>query len=372
MRVGIPTEVKNNEYRVAITQAGVHSLVDHGHEVLIQRGAGLGSGITDEQYAGVGATLIDDAEGVWGEAELVLKVKEPVPEEYHLLREGQMLFTFLHLAADRGVTELLLDRGVTAIAYETVELADGSLPLLAPMSEIAGRLSTQVGAHALLKYNGGAGVLLGGATGVITGEVAVLGGGIVGLCAARVARGLGANVTVFDINVARMRYIEEISGGTIRTEYSTPFGVKTFCENADLVIGAALIAGAKAPTLVTNDMVERMKPGSVLVDVAIDQGGCFADSRPTTHDDPVFKVHDSLFYCVTNMPGSVPVTSTRALTNATLPYVTLLADEGWKAAMHRRPELAKGMATHAGTLYAAPVGEAFGMRTRHVDTLLGL
>ncbi|SDL34123.1 alanine dehydrogenase [Tessaracoccus oleiagri] len=371
MRVGVPTEVKNNEYRVAITQAGVHALADRGHEVLIQSGAGVGSGISDEQYAGVGATIVDSAADVWGAAELVLKVKEPVPDEYELLREGTMLFTYLHLAADRRLTEELLRRKVTAIAYETVELEGGALPLLAPMSEIAGRLSTQVGAHALLKYNGGAGVLLGGATGVITGEVAVLGGGVVGLCAARVARGMGANVTVFDINVGRMRYIEEITGGTIRTEYSTPYGIKTFVENADLVIGAALIAGAKAPTLVTNEMVAGMKPGSVLVDVAIDQGGCFEDSRPTTHADPIFKVHDSVFYCVTNMPGSVPVTSTRALTNATMPYCLLLADKGWREAMRKRPELALGMATHEGALYSEPVGEAFGIEARRVERLLG-
>ncbi|NLE96435.1 MAG: alanine dehydrogenase [Propionibacterium sp.] len=370
MRVGIPAEVKDNEHRVAITPAGVHALAEGGHEVRIQGGAGIGSGITDDEYAEAGAGIVDDAASAW-DAELVLKVKEPDPTEYDLMQRASTLFTYLHLAAHRDVTEELLARGITAIAYETVEFDDGSLPLLAPMSEIAGRLAPQVGANALLKSEGGAGVLLGGAAGVITGEVAVLGGGVAGLSAALVARGMGANVTIFDIDLARMRYIEEVTLGAIRTEYSTKFGIMKFTEHADLVIGAVLIPGAKTPTLVTNEMVARMKPGSVLVDIAVDQGGCFEDSRPTTHADPTFRVHGSTFYCVTNMPGSVPVTSTRALTNATLPYCTLLADHGLEGAMRRRPELARGLSTHGGELYSAPVGAAFGIGSRDVADLLG-
>lgn len=369
MHVGIPTEVKNNEFRVAITPAGVHSLRKRGHTVLIQSGAGIGSGIFDDDFRSAGAVIVGGPEQVWGEAEMVLKVKEPVESEFGLMRAGQVLFTYLHLAAEPQLTEELLARRVTSIAYETVQLDDGQLPLLAPMSEIAGRLATQMGANALLKFAGGAGVLLGGATGVITGEVAVLGGGVAGLCAARVARGMGANVTVFDVNVARMRYVEEITGGAIRTEYSTPFGIMQFCETADLVIGAALVTGAKAPVLVTNEMVQRMKPGSVLVDIAVDQGGNFEDSRPTTHTEPTFRVHESIFYCVTNMPGAVPVTSTRALTNATLPYTLRLADSGWRAALAADGALARGLSTHAGELYSRPVAEAFSLPWREVAEL---
>ncbi len=369
MRVGIPAEVKDNEYRVAITPAGVDSLVGAGHTVLIQQGAGLGSGIDDDAYRQAGARIVDGADEAWGDADLVLKVKEPVPSEYGFLREDLVLFTYLHLAADRPLTQELLARGTTSIAYETVELPGGELPLLAPMSEIAGRLAAQVGANALLKFNGGRGALLGGATGVVTGEVAVLGGGVAGLCAARVARGMGANVTVFDINVSRMRYIEDITGGTIRTEYSTPFGIMQFCREADLVLGAALVPGAKAPTLVTNEMVAQMLPGAVLVDIAVDQGGNFEDTHPTTHADPTFRVHDAVFYCVANMPGAVPVTSTRALTNATLPYVMRLASHGWREALQRDPALARGLSTHAGALFSQPVGEAFGIATTGIDAL---
>lgn len=370
MRVGVPTEVKNNEYRVAITQAGVHTLTAHGHTVLIQSGAGRGSGISDDAYRDAGATIVATASDVWDAADLILKVKEPIPDEYPLMREDQMLFTYLHLAADRPLTDALLERKVTSIAYETVELDDHQLPLLAPMSEIAGRLATQVGANALMKFSGGAGVLLGGATGVVTGEVAVLGCGVAGLCAARVAHGMGANVTVFDLNIARMRYVEELTGGAIRTEYSTPFGIMQVCKDADLVIGAALVAGAKAPVLVTNDMVTQMKPGSVLVDIAVDQGGNFEDSHPTTHADPTFRVGDSVFYCVSNMPGSVPVTSTRALTNATLPYATAVADHGWRDAMRSNQALARGLTTHDGALYSAPVAEAFGLDCLSTTSLL--
>lgn len=370
MRVGVPTEVKDHEYRVAITPEGVHALAAAGHRVTVQRGAGEGSGISEEDYAAAGATIVDDPAEVWAANELILKVKEPTPEEYGFLREDHVLFTYLHLAADRGLTDVLLGRGVTALAYETVRGRDGGLPLLAPMSEIAGRLATQIGAHTLLKYEGGAGVLLGGAAGVITGEVAVLGGGVAGLNAALVARGMGANVTVFDIDFNRMRYIEEITHGAVRTEYSTQLGILKFCEAADLVVGAALVPGAKAPKLITNEMVSRMRPGSALVDIAVDQGGCFEDSRPTTHAEPTFKVHEAIFYCVPNMPGAVPVTSTRALTNATLPYCLQIAEHGWQEACRRNPGLAQGVATHAGGLHSAPVGEAFGLEALDVAALL--
>lgn len=369
MRVGVPAEVKNNEYRVALTPAGVHLLAEHGHEVLVQHDAGVGSGISDDDYVAAGARIVPGADEAWGEAELVLKVKEPVESEYQYLRDDLVLFTYLHLAADRPLTEELLRTGTTSIAYETVELDDGSLPLLAPMSEIAGRLATQVGANALMKFHGGRGVLLGGATGVVTGEVVVLGGGVAGFCAARVARGMGAGVTVHDINPTRMRYIEEVTDGAIRTEYSTPLSVAEHLERADLVIGAALVPGAKAPTLVTNEMVRAMQPGSVLVDVAVDQGGCFEDTRPTTHADPTFMVHDSVFYCVANMPGSVPVTSTRALTSATIPWALKLADEGWEAAVGAHAPLARGLSTHGGALYSGPVAEAFGMEYTPISEL---
>ncbi|CAM2815923.1 alanine dehydrogenase [Actinomyces slackii] len=370
MRVGVPTEIKDNEYRVAITPAGVHALAQRGHEILIQAGAGTGSAITDEQYAQAGATVVPRAADVWDQAEMVLKVKEPIASEYELMRPGQLLFTFLHLAADRPLTEELLARRITSIAYETVQTDDGGLPLLAPMSEIAGRLSAQVGADALLKPHGGSGVLLGGSSGVRRGSVVVLGGGTAGLCAAQVSAGMGADVTVFDISAARMRHIEEISGGAIRTRYSTALDVAQAVAQADLVIGAVLVPGAKAPRLVTRQMVASMRPGSVLVDIAIDQGGCFEDSRPTTHTDPTYQVEGTTFYCVANMPGAVPYTSTHALTNATLPYALALADEGWRGACAARPDLARGVSTHEGALYTAGVGQTLGIETADVAELL--
>ncbi|AOZ72710.1 alanine dehydrogenase [Boudabousia tangfeifanii] len=363
MRVGIPTEVKDNEFRVACTPDGVHALVERGHEVFVQTGAGIGSAIPDEAYVEAGAQMIDDADEVWERAEMILKVKEPIASEYHRLRPGLLLFTYLHLAADEELTKELLEKEVTSIAYETVQMPDGSLPLLAPMSEIAGRLSAQEGAHALLKFNGGSGKLLGGASGVARGQVVVLGGGVAGFCAAQVASGMGADVTVFDVNTARMRYIEEASLHRIRTQYSSPLAVASACKEADLVFGSVLVPGAKTPKLVTNEIVKQMKPGSVLVDIAIDQGGCFEDSHPTTHADPTFKVHESIFYCVANMPGAVPFTSTYALTNATMRYCTLLADKGWEEACKVRPELEQGLTTHAGNLYSVPVGEALGIHT---------
>ena len=361
MRVGIPAEAKNHEYRVAITPAGVHQLAAAGHEVLVQAGAGSGSAVSDAQYAAAGATVVPEAARVWGEADLVCKVKEPVPSEYRHLREDLVLFTYLHLAADRQQTDALLAAGTTAIAYETVQLADRSLPLLAPMSEVAGRLAAQVGAYHLMRSAGGSGRLLGGVPGVTPGRVVVIGGGVAGQHAAEVALGMRADVTVLDVSVPRLRELDTAFGGRVRTLASSAYAVREAVTEADLVVGAVLVPGARAPKLVTDDMVAAMRPGSVLVDVAVDQGGCFESTRPTTHDDPTFRVHDAVFYCVANMPGAVPVTSTRALTNATLPYLTALAGRGWREALAADPALAAGLATHGGRLFHAGVGAAHGL-----------
>ena len=369
MRIGVPTEIKDNEFRVALTPAGVDALTRRGHEVSVQAGAGLGSAISDEDYARAGARLVEDPRQLWAQAELIIKVKEPIAAEYPLMRPGLLLFTFLHLAADRPLTEELLVRGVTSIAYETVEDDAGGLPLLAPMSEIAGGLAAQVGADCLMRPCGGAGVLLGGAPGVRRGRVVVLGGGTAGLRAAQVAVGMGADVTVFDIDVSRMRRIEQVCGA-IRTRYSTPLDIAQEVVLADLVIGAVLVPGARAPHLVTREMVATMRPGSVLVDIAIDQGGCFEGSRPTTHASPTYQVEGSTFYCVANMPGAVPYTSTYALTNATLPYVLELADAGWRQACANRRELARGLSTHEGALYTPGVGEELGIETADVVEVL--
>jgi alanine dehydrogenase len=355
MRVGIPTEIKNNEYRVAITPAGVAELVHRGHEVIIQSGAGEGSAITDADFKRVGAQLINGADQVWAEAELLLKVKEPIEAEYSRLRKGQTLFTYLHLAASKPCTDALLASGTTSIAYETVQTADGALPLLAPMSEVAGRLSAQVGAYHMMRSHGGRGVLMGGVPGVAPADVVVIGGGTAGYNAARVAAGLGAHVTVFDVNINKLREVDAEFGGRIETRYSSMLELEDAVKTADLVIGAVLVPGAKAPKLVTNSTVAHMKSGAVLVDIAIDQGGCFEDSHPTTHDDPTFAVHDTLLYCVANMPGAVPRTSTYALTNATMPYVLKLADKGWQTACLADPALAKGLSTHDGALLSEQV-----------------
>ena len=370
MRVGVPAEVKNNEFRVAVTPAGVHALVGHGHEVLVQAGAGRGSGISDSEFVGAGARVVDDVDVVWGDADLVLKVKEPVPEEFYRLHEGLTLFTYLHLAADRELTQQLVDRRVTSIAYETVELEDHSLPLLSPMSEVAGRLAAQVGANCLLQSAGGNGVLMGGGSGVRNARVTVLGGGVAGLCAARVADGMGADVTVYDVNVSRMRYIDEVTGGRVRTRFSSSLAVREACVGSDVVIGSVLVPGARTPHLVDHETVSVMMPGSVLVDIAVDQGGCFEDSHPTTHADPTFRVCGSVFYCVANMPGAVPHTSTYALTNATMRYVLLLADEGWRGACGSRDDLRRGLATCGGKLVSAPVGEALGIECVPVSEVL--
>jgi alanine dehydrogenase len=361
MRVGIPTETKNNEFRVAITPAGVAELTRRGHEVLIQASAGEGSAIADADFKAAGAQLISSAEQVWSGADLLLKVKEPMPDEYGCLRDGQILFTFLHLAASRACTDALLASGTTSIAYETVQTADGALPLLAPMSEVAGRLSAQVGAYHLMRTQHGRGVLMGGVPGVKAADVVVIGGGTAGYNAARVASGMGATVRVLDVNINKLRLLDAEFGGQIGTRYSSAYELEGAVKRADLVIGAVLVPGAKAPKLISNSLVGQMKPGAVLVDISIDQGGCFEDSRPTTHDHPTFAVHDTLFYCVTNMPSSVPKSSTFALTNATMPYVLKLADHGWQTACRSDPDLAKGLSTHDGALLSEQVATDLGL-----------
>lgn len=362
MRIGIPREVKNREYRVSMTPDGVHELVQAGHEVTVEAGAGEGSSFPDDEYDEAGARILDDADALWEWAELILKVKEPDPEEYHRLREGLVLFTFLHLAADERTTRAVLESGVTAVAYETVRSADGALPLLTPMSEVAGRLATQVGAYYLMRAVGGSGVLMGGVPGVRPARVTVIGGGTSGTEAAVVAAGMGADVTVLDLSVERLRTLENSYHGAFGTLASTEREIARVVADSDLVIGAVLVPGAKSPTLVPSDVVSRMRPGSVLVDIAIDQGGCFEDSRPTTHDDPVYTAHGATFYCVTNMPGSVPRTSTHALTNVTLPYLTRLAADGWREAMRADPGLAEGLNAHEGVLTNADIAEAHGIR----------
>jgi alanine dehydrogenase len=360
MKVGIPREVKNNEYRVAITPAGVNELVRHGHDVVIERGAGIGSAILDGDFVAAGAQILETADEVWGTAELVLKVKEPVAEEYHRMRKDQVLFTYLHLAADKACTDALLSAGTTGIAYETVQLPDNSLPLLAPMSEVAGRLAPQVGSYHLMSQGGGRGTLMGGVPGVYAAKVVVIGAGVSGQNAAAIALGMQAEVLLLDKNVARLRQMDAIYQGHCQTVASNAYEVERAVLDADLVIGAVLIPGAKAPTLISNELVSRMKPGSVLVDISIDQGGCFEDSRPTTHAEPTYRVHESVFYCVANMPGAVPHTSTYALTNVTLTYAVELADRGWRDALRRDPALALGLNTHEGQLTNAAVAEAHG------------
>lgn len=345
MRIAIPTEVKNNEFRVGITPVGVHELVRHGHEVFVQKGAGLGSAIPDEEYIEQGATMVETAEETWAKGEMVIKVKEPIEQEYGFLREDMILFTYLHLAADKPQTDALLKAGTTGIAYETVQLPDRSLPLLYPMSEVAGCLAPQMGATHLMKPHGGLGELLGGVGGVQQAKVVVLGGGVAGQNAAQIAMGMGADVTILDVDLNKLRQSYWRYGNKVHALASSALTVREQVLTADLVIGTVLIPGAKAPKLVTNEMVSQMKPGSVLVDVAIDQGGCFEDSHPTTHADPTFMVHNSVFYCVANMPGAVPNTSTWALTNATLPYAVRIADKGWKQALIDDPALAKGLNT---------------------------
>ncbi|MGR6963901.1 alanine dehydrogenase [Geodermatophilus sp. URMC 61] len=370
MRVGVPREVKNREYRVALTPAGVTELVRSGHTVLVERGAGEGSSIPDGDYTAAGATIVADADDVWADADLLLKVKEPIAEEYHRLRAGQTLFTYLHLAASKECTDALVTSGTTAIAYETVQTAGGALPLLAPMSEVAGRMAPQVGAHSLERAHGGRGVLLGGVSGVYAAKVVVIGAGVSGMNAAAIALGMQAEVVVLDKDIDKLRAADRIYQGHLQTVASNAYEVERAVLDADLVIGAVLVPGAKAPTLVGNELVSRMKPGSVLVDIAVDQGGCFEDTRPTTHDDPTFRVHGSVFYCVANMPGAVPNTSTHALTNVTLPYVMALANEGTAAAVGSDPALAHGVNVVSGQVVLPEVAEAHGMTAVPLEEVL--
>ncbi len=364
MRVGVPREIKVHEYRVGLVPAGVRELTAAGHEVLVESGAGTGIGVDDAQFRAAGAAIAAQAGEVFERADLVIKVKEPQPAECEMLRQGQVLFTYLHLAADPVQARGLMKSGVTAIAYETVTAPNGSLPLLTPMSEVAGRMSIQVGAASLQKANGGFGILLGGVPGVPPAKVVILGGGVAGTHAAEMAVGLRADVTVVDRSVDRLRELSSLFGSALRTEYSTTATIERLVRDADLVVGAVLVAGAAAPKLLTRAMIASMKSGAVLVDISIDQGGCFETSRPTTHAEPTFVVDGVIHYCVANMPGAVPRTSTLALTNATLPYVRALADLGWQAALRRDPGLAAGLNVHAGEITHEVVAKALGLKAR--------
>ena len=357
MIIGIPKEIKNNEFRVSATASSVLAYVSAGHTVLVEKNAGLGSGISNEDYLKAGAQIIETADEVWQKADLIQKVKEPIEAEYKRMRKGQILYTYLHLAANKACTQAVMDSGITAIAYETVEV-DGQLPLLAPMSEVAGRMSIQVGAAALEASKGGAGVLLGGVPGVRPGKVVVIGGGVVGVAAATIAHGMRADVTIMDLDLKRLAQIDQIFAGNVKTLASSGYEIEKEVSQADLVIGAVLVHGARAPKLVSNALVKKMKPGAVLVDVAIDQGGCFEDSKPTTHQDPTYKVHDAIFYCVANMPGAVPATSTYALANATIKYGLALANKGWQRALADDANLAKGLNVHEGKIMYEAVAKA--------------
>ena len=370
MLVGIPTEVKNNEYRVAATPSGVAELIRSGNDVIVQSGAGRGSAISDNDFKSAGAKIVSTPEQVWNEAELVLKVKEPVKSEYHLMHRGQVIFTYLHLAASKECTEALLMSGITSIAYETVATKNNYLPLLAPMSEVAGRLAAQVGSYHLMRTQGGKGILMGGVPGVKSAKVVVIGGGIAGYSAARIAKGMGAQVIVLDLNLETLRNIDNESNGAIETRYSSSLEIEEVVKTADLVIGAVLVPGAKAPKLITNSTIYGMKSNVVLVDIAIDQGGCFEGSRPTTHDEPTFYVNNALFYCVANMPGAVPRTSTFALTNATIPYVLNLANKGWQNACIEDESLFKGLSTHNGELLSKQVANDLKMPFTNPNDLL--
>jgi len=369
MRIGVAREIKPQEYRVALTPAGARELAQRGHEVLVERAAGVGSALTDEAYERAGATIVT-VDDVWSQSELLLKVKEPVPSEYGRLREGLTLFTYLHIAADEPLTRALVESGITAVAYETVETDRGALPLLAPMSEIAGRLAPQAGAHHLEKPKGGRGLLLGGVAGVAPGRVVVIGGGIVGYNAAVIALGLGAQVTILERSVDRMRHLEEVLSGRVSLLMSSSLQIEESLKEADLVIGAVLIPGALAPKLITRDMLREMKEGSVFVDVAIDQGGCAETSRPTTHDEPVYTVEGVIHYCVANMPGAVPISSTRSLTNVTLPYVEAIAERGPFDAIRHDAELARGVNVLGGHVTYEAVAEANGLDYTPLDDAL--
>ncbi len=370
MIIGVPKEIKNNENRVAITSAGVKGLAEAGHRVIIEKGAGVGSGISDEEYQKAGAEILAEVKEVFGRAEMIMKVKEPLPEEYDYFRPGHILFTYLHLAAEERLTRALMEKKVISIAYETIQLTDGSLPLLIPMSEVAGRLATQAGARFLEKPQGGTGVLLGGVPGVKPAKVVIIGGGTVGINAAKMAIGLGADVTILDISAPQLRYLDDIFQGRVKTYMSNPYHVMEEVKEADLVIGAVLIPGAKAPHLVTEEMVKEMKEGSVIVDVAIDQGGCIETTHATTHEEPVFVKHNIVHYSVANMPGAVPRTSTYALTNATLPYALQLANKGYKRAMKESKALALGLNVYEGKVVYKAVADAFNMEHYPLEDII--
>jgi len=361
MTIGVPTEIKNNESRVALTPAGANEFSKRGHRVLIQSGAGDASGFFDHDYVSAGAETVATADGVWATADMIMKVKEPIAEEYPKCREGQLIFTYFHFASSEPLTHAMIASGAVCLAYETVEQADGSLPLLVPMSEVAGRMAIQEGARYLQKPVKGRGVLLGGVPGVAPGRVLVIGGGIVGVQAAKMAAGLGAHVTILDVNLQRLRYINDIMPHHVVTEFSSEYNIRRLIPHHDLIVGAVLIAGAKAPRLITRDMLKLMRPGTVIVDVAVDQGGCVETCRPTTHQDPVFIIDDVVHYCVANMPGAVPCTSTMALTNSTLPYALQLADKGWQRACADNAELRKGLNVVHGQVVYRGVSEAFGL-----------
>ena len=370
MIVGIPKEIKTQEHRVGVVPAGVKALVDADHRVVIEKGAGLDSGITDDEYEAVGATILDTAQQIYDHAEMVMKVKEPLPEEYGLLHEGQILYTYLHLAPAPELTRALLERKITGIAYETIQLDNGSLPLLTPMSEIAGRMSIQVGAYHLQKEHGGRGVLLGGVPGVIPGNVAILGAGIVGTNAAKIAVGMGARVSILDVKLDRLRYLDDIFGPRVTTLMSDSHNIEEAVTAADLVVGAVLIPGGRTPRLVTRELVSKMKKGAVIVDVAVDQGGCIETIRPTYHDNPTYDIDGVIHYGVANIPGAVARTSTFALTNATLPYALRLASAGWQEAARRDKTLLRGVNVVQGQLVCQPVGEALGMACVSIETLI--
>jgi len=367
MKIGVPKEIKPAERRVAATPAGVKAFADNGHQVFVESGAGTGSGFPDELYSRAGARVLERAEDVWAEGEMVLKVKEPIGPELELARPSQILFTYLHLAADRDLTDRLLDRKIIGIGYETVQLADGTLPLLAPMSEVAGRLSIQMGAFCLEAKNGGIGMLLSGVSGVRPARVTILGGGVAGLAAATVAVGVGAAVSLLEVNPTRLRYIEDIMGRHLVTVMSNPANIEAECLASHLVIGAVLIPGAKAPKLISRDLVRRMIPGSAIVDIAVDQGGCCETTRPTTHQEPTYVEEGVVHYCVTNMPGAVPRTSTIALTNVTLTYALAIANKGLEKALKADPGLKRGLNLHQGRLTCQAVADSFGLSCAEVD-----
>ncbi|CAM3396778.1 alanine dehydrogenase [Paracoccus nototheniae] len=372
MKIGCPKEIKPQEFRVGLTPAAAAEAVGRGHQVLVQTGAGEGAGFADEDYVAAGAQIVPDAASVFGDAQLIIKVKEPQPAERRMLARGQILFTYLHLAPDAAQTRDLLDSGVTAIAYETVTDGRGGLPLLAPMSEVAGRLAPQVGSWALQKANGGRGVLMGGVPGVRPANVLVIGGGVVGTAAARVAAGMGANVTVMDRSVPRLSFLDDIFMGRLTTQFASAAATAEAIRQADMVIGAVLIPGAAAPRLISRDQLSTMPPGAVLVDVAIDQGGCFETSRATTHHDPIYEVDGIVHYCVANMPGAVARTATQALGNVTMPHLLALADKGWRRAITEDAHLRAGLAVHEGQLTSPPVGEALGLEAVTPADLLGM